>query len=136
MIVTLLATILTAAVLDGLKALYPYQVDDELDQYPNKSAKLKKQLDNRWQTILGISGIMAKVRNFPLESALLLGALTTTCITSGLTATSATRVEYYAPSIPSSDPFIFAQPWDIGKNPGWGYLYWNLNNGSWYCVWL
>lgn len=135
-VVTLVATIITAAVVDGIRSLYLYRVDDQLVLYPRSSVLHRKRLDQRWQTILGIASISAKVRNLPIVIVLLLGALITTCITSGFTATSTTRTEKYTPKIPSADPYIFARPWDNGTQPNWGLMSWRLANGSLYAAWV
>lgn len=135
-IVTLIATIVTAVVLDGVRRLYLFRVDDQLAQYPRSPLSQQKRLDQRWQTILGIGSISTRLQNPSVETVLLLGALVTTCITSGFTATSATRVEPYAPKIPSSDPYVFARPWENGTRPTWGLMYWTLDNGSLYDAWV
>ncbi|KAH8692523.1 hypothetical protein GQ44DRAFT_780096 [Phaeosphaeriaceae sp. PMI808] len=135
-IVTLIATIITAAVVDGIRSLHLYRVDDQLVQYRRSLVCHQKRLDQRWQTILGVGTLSTKIRNLSVEAVLLLGALITTCITSGFTATSTTRVEPYMPKIPSSDPYIFARPWDNGTQPNWGLMYWNLDNGSLYAAWV
>jgi hypothetical protein len=135
-IVTLVSTILTAMIVDGLRGLYLGQIDNKLDGFAQNDVRTQKRVDARWQTALGISSIKDKFRNFSVESSLLLAALVTTCITAGFTATSATRVEPYSPYIPSPDPFIFARPWDKGKQPSYGILNWDLGNGSWYSVWV
>jgi hypothetical protein len=135
-IVTLIATIITAAVVDGIRSLHLYRVDDQLVQYPRSSVLHRERLDQKWQTILGIATLSAKVRNLPIVFVLLLGALITTCITSGFTATSTTRIEQYTPKIPSADPYIFARPWDYGTQPSWGLMYWTLANGSLYAAWV
>ncbi|ORX95136.1 hypothetical protein BCR34DRAFT_200438 [Clohesyomyces aquaticus] len=135
-IVTLLATIITAAMVDGIRTLYLFSVDDDLLQHSQNTTLPQKRLDQKWQTILGIGSLSAKAHNLSIETVLLLGALVTTCITSGFTATSATRVESYVPKIPSSDPYIYARPWDNGTQPNWGLTWWKLSNGSIYAVWV
>lgn len=135
-IITLIATTLTAIIMDGLRGLYLGQIDNKLEHFAQSAVKTQKRVDAKWQTALGISSIKEKFRNFSVEFSLLLAALVTTCITAGFTATTTTRVEPYSPYIPSSDPFIFARPWDKGKQPGYGIINWDMGNGSWYSVWV
>lgn len=123
-------------ILDGMRTLYLYQLDDKLIPFVRAAPSDRKRLDQRWQTILGIGSLSTKAHHPSVTAALLLGALVTTCITSGFTATSTTRITPYPVKIPSSDPYIFARPWNNGSQPDWGITYWKMDNGSLYATWV
>lgn len=140
MVVTIIATIITSTILQGFRYLYLDTIDDKLSQPGDPPLTglpdTGKKLQSRWQTTLSISSIADSFRNFPVYSTFLAGALVTTCITAGFTATTATRQVSYSPLISSNDPYIFARPWDT-EDPAVGCtINWKLPNGSFFCAWV
>ncbi|KAK4456336.1 hypothetical protein QBC42DRAFT_191312 [Cladorrhinum samala] len=137
-VVTIIATIITTSILQAFRFLYLDGVDDRIAIFFRRhvSDSDKTQLESRWQTTLAISSFADSFRNWGVYSTFLLGALVTTCITAGFTATTTTRSVHYSPLISAGDPYIFARPWDT-EDPNVGCtIDWKLKNGSFFCSWV
>ncbi|KAM5348923.1 hypothetical protein ACJ41O_008746 [Fusarium nematophilum] len=137
-IVTLIASIITTVNLAALRFALLDSVDDHLRQFTHSSSQVKERLQSRWQTVLAISSIRNSFRNPGISSLMILGALVTTCITAGFTATTSTRTVPYSPLIATSDPYVFARPSDnLTASGSTCVLNWLMDNGSHFCssVW-
>ncbi|KID82994.1 hypothetical protein MGU_09690 [Metarhizium guizhouense ARSEF 977] len=137
-IVTIIATIITTLILQEFRFLYLDGVDDTLSQFVQSSPSIEKKanLGMRWQIILAISRPKPWHRNLGVYLTFLLGALVTTCINAGFTATTTSREVPYSPLISASDPYIFARPWDTENSSVGCVLDWKLSNGSFFCSWV
>jgi hypothetical protein len=137
-VVTIIATIISTSILRAFRFLYLDGVDDRIAVFFRRhvSDDDKRRLESRWQTTLAIESFADSFRNWGVYSTFLLGALVTTCITAGFTATTTTRSVPYSPSISAADPYIFARPWDT-EDPSVGCtIDWKLKNGSFFCSWV
>jgi hypothetical protein len=125
---TIVATLLTAFISSQVKSLLLRKVDVKLQS--SLSTSTIKALDERWQTIISVGGILTTTRNLHVWITYLVVGLVTTAIVAGLSPGSTIIVIPYSPNItygPNIGAYrvdnanvTFADPrpysWNLGNN--------------------
>jgi len=127
---TIIASIITATLLDQTRRLWLTQVDIRLHHVINGDGAEWKSLNSRWRSSLSISNFREKFANWHIEITLLVAGLITTSIVSSFTPTTNTRTVPYTVNIPDGDPYECAGPTGSGNTVP---IYsWTTGSGEYY----
>jgi len=140
---TIVATVITGFISSQIISVSLCKLDDHLvpavilDGSQNQPLR---SISSSWKAILNLSFLnRLRPQNIFIAFTMLVTSLITTCITSGFTPTTSTRVINYFSQIPSGDATAFARPYDSDKMPDTPEHYnsssWTMSNGSIFYSW-
>lgn len=129
---TIIATLLTLFITTQIQDLLLRRIDNTIQQ----SAIINRQwlqssqfkaVNASWRTVLGISSLLEKARNLPIEFIYLLTGLITTAIVTSFTPSVTTRLFPYSPTIPCGPSPCAAVVSNLTDTRDYS---WKLANGS------
>ncbi|PVH87740.1 hypothetical protein DL98DRAFT_525767 [Cadophora sp. DSE1049] len=111
MVSTIFATVVTVIISGQVITGSLCKLDDRLApiiKSNGTASPLLHSISSTWNAILSLSfQNLLRPRNWCIASTVLVTSLVTTCITSGFTPTTATRVIDYSSEIPTGEPTVF-----------------------------
>jgi len=141
---TIFGTILTAFIISQIVTTLIHRIDDKFVPIILAGGTDQVSLSHiasSWSSILGLVPLWVRLtsRNWGSTLILITSGLTTTCVTSGFTPTTALKQLEYSSQIPSGDATIFARPYELNQMPdppaSYNHSSWLMSNGSIFYSW-